>query len=260
MAGQVLSREAGDGVGLVTLSNPGKRNALDPDLLGALQDALERLQRQGARAVVLTGEGEEIFSSGYDIGALPEAPDDAWLRDHGPLGPALRALARVPVVAALNGPAIGSGCELALTCDLRVAHEGVTLQMPPVRMGLIYTPEGVARLRALGGEGRARQMLLCGQAVPAPQALAWGLVNQVAPREGVLDAALELAGQMAGGAPLAVRGTKALMERLLQEEAALPGVTAAEVLAERRRAWYSADAREARAAFLQRRPPRFRGA
>jgi enoyl-CoA hydratase/carnithine racemase len=256
-AGAVTVKRQGD-VALLTFGNPRKRNALDPALLGDLTDALLDLSAAGARAVVLAGEGA-IFSAGYDIAALPEEPDDAWLRHHGPLGPALRTLAQVPTVAALTGPAIGSGCELALTCDLRVAHPGAVLQMPPVRMGLIYTPEGVLRLIALAGGGLAREMLLTARPVPADEALRAGLVNRVVPAEEVVPVALELAQEIARGAPLAVRGTKWLLDQLLLSGPALPVSVAEELARRRREAWASADAREARAAFRERRRPAFRG-
>jgi enoyl-CoA hydratase/carnithine racemase len=148
MSGELLV-ERRDAVAVLTLSNPAKRNALDPPLLDALVAALARLPDEGARAAVLTGEGSLAFSSGYDITALPDGGAPA----ENPLARALDAIAdgALPVIAALNGPAIGGGCELAATCDLRVAHAGVTLTMPPVRLGIVYAPRGLERFVALCG-------------------------------------------------------------------------------------------------------------
>lgn len=249
-------------IALLTLSNPGKRNALDPPLLLALAQTIDDLPARGVRAAVLTGAGEQVFCAGYDIEALPDEPDDSWLVDHGPLGVALSALSRsrVPVVAALNGPAVGSGCELALSCDLRVAHPGVIFQMPPVKLGLVYTPAGLSRLMALCGAGRARLMLLTARRVEAAEALSWGLCEQVVPREEVLATAHQAARDIAAGARLAVEGNREVLERLLTEGPALSPESARRILDLRRQAWGSADAREARAAFRARRPPKFSGA
>lgn len=239
-------------VAVLAIDNPGKRNALSPPLLADLQRHLTELSGQGARAAVLTGHGDAAFSAGYDLDALPEEPDDAWLRDHGPLGPALRALGALPVVAALNGVAVGAGCELALTCDLRVAHPAVTLQMPPVRMGLIYTPDGLQRLLALAGAGLARDMLLTARAVPADEARAAGLVDRVVAADAVLPTALALAQEISRGAPLAVQGTRALLDQLILRGPPSDPAEAEALLQRRREAWTSAEARAARAAFRER--------
>ncbi|HZS35797.1 MAG TPA: enoyl-CoA hydratase-related protein [Polyangia bacterium] len=241
-------------VALLTLSNPAKRNALDPPLLDALCAALARLPGEGARAAVLTGEGDRMFSSGYDLAALPEGA----VPGENPLARALAAITDgdLPVIAALNGPAIGGGCELAATCDLRVAHPQVTLTMPPVKLGIVYAPRGLARFVALIGASRTRELFLTAAPVDAARALAWGLVDRVVPPADVLPAALALADEIARHAPLAIRGTRRALERLLAE---LPPEAAAELAELQRAAWISDDAREARAAFREKRPPRFTG-
>jgi enoyl-CoA hydratase/carnithine racemase len=257
-----VERDPGAEIATITLRNESKRNALEPAMLDALCDALARLPDEGVRAVVLTGAGDRAFSAGYDIGALERAATAAT-RDgaddtHNPLARVLAAIARgpLPVVAALNGLAIGGGCELAATCDLRVAHPGVTLAMPPVRLGIIYAPEGLARFVALIGMARTRELFLTAHPVPAERALAWGLVDRVVPPEEVLPTARTLAAEIARGAPLAVRGTRRLLEELLPR---LTDDAAREIDALRREAWTSADAAEARAAFRDKRPPRFTG-
>jgi enoyl-CoA hydratase/carnithine racemase len=252
MSGRV-EVERRDAVAVITLANEKKKNALDPPMLDALCAALAQLPAEGARAVVLTGAGD-VFSSGYDITALPAgaAPTE------NPLGRALSAVVDgpLPVVAALNGAAIGGGCELAATCDLRVAHESVTLIMPPVRLGLVYSPTGLRRFVALCGMSRTRELFLTAQPVPAARALSWGLVDRVVARDEVLATAFELATEMARGAPLAVAGTRRMLE-LMQprfDEAA-----AAEMAQLLGRAWLSDDAAEARAAFREKRKPEFKG-
>ncbi len=245
--------ERRDAVALITLRNEKKRNAHAPPLLDALVAALARRPGEGARAVVLTGAGD-VFSSGYDLSALPTGAAPA----QHPMGAALAALAGgpLPVVAALNGPAIGGGCELAATCDLRVAHEAVTLTMPPVRLGLVYAPTGLARFVALCGLSRTRELFLTARPVEAARALGWGLVDRVVARDAVLATALALAEEMARGAPLAVAGTRRALELLLPSVDAAGAAELARLMQE---AWLSEDAAEARAAFREKRKPEFKG-
>ena len=239
-------------IALLVFDHVAKRNALDPAQLEALCEAIERSAADGARAAVLTGAGG-TFSAGYDITALPEEPDADWLRGHGPLAAALRCVSQgpIPVVAALNGAAIGAGCELALACDLRVAHPGVHLQMPPVRLGLIYTPEGIARLIALCGLGRAREILLLARPIDAQAALGCGLLSRIVPAEHVQETAIELARQMAELPPQAVHGTRVLIESLVR--GGPDADEAAALFRLREAAWRSPEARAARAAFPSRR-------
>jgi enoyl-CoA hydratase/carnithine racemase len=253
MSGEIVVERRGE-VAVVTLANPKKRNALDPPMLAALTLALHQLPDEGVRAAVLTGEGEAAFSSGFDITALPE---NATPLDN-PLETALDAIVNgpLPVIAALNGFAIGGGCELAATCDLRVAHAGVTLMMPPVRLGLVYSPRGLARFVSLIGESRTRELFLTAQPVTAERALVWGLVDRlVEPGGDVVATAVALASEIARGAPLAVEGTRRVLEAL---QPRLPSGLQAEIDDLRRRAYQSEDAREARLAFREKRPPEFR--
>jgi len=245
--------ERRDAIAIVTLKNEKKKNALDPAMLDALCAALGRFPGEGVRAVVLTGAGD-LFSSGYDISALPTGAAPSV----NPLGPALAAIAGgpLPVVAALNGAAIGGGCELAATCDLRVAHDGVSLMMPPVRLGLIYAPTGLARFVALCGLSRTRELFLTAAPVPALRARDWGLVDHVVQRDEVLQTALALATEIAKGAPLAVAGTRRALELLLPS---VDGAGLAELVRLMQEAWLSEDAAEARAAWSSKRKPEFKG-
>jgi enoyl-CoA hydratase/carnithine racemase len=239
MSGAVEIEQRGP-IAIVTLVNEKKKNALDPPMLDALCAALARLPAEGARAVVLTGAGD-VFSSGYDISALPTGAAPTA----NPLGPALAAIAggTLPVVAALNGAAIGGGCELAATCDLRVAHDEVTLMMPPVRLGLVYAPTGLARFVALCGLSRTRELFLTAKPVPALRARDWGLVDHVVARDEVLPTALTLATEMAKGAPLAIAGTRRALELLLPTVDSTAMTELAQLM---QAAWTSEDAAEAR--------------
>jgi enoyl-CoA hydratase len=248
MRDTLTSRRDGD-VLVLTLDRPAKRNALDGELCRALAHAVGDAD---ARAIVLTGAGEKAFCAGFDIDALDgraEAAFDALID-------AVTA-ARAPLVAALNGGAFGGGCELAATCDLRIAHDGVRLAMPPARLGIVYPARGLARLAALAGESRARHMFLTARPVDARTALGWGLVDEVVPAADVLPRALATAAEMATLAPLAVQGMRRTFEALLRQRAAAGDTP--EIAGLRHAARESQDLAEALVAFAERRAPIFRG-
>jgi enoyl-CoA hydratase/carnithine racemase len=261
MSAPRLRVETRQQVRVVTLVNPGKRNALDFRALDELEAACAAAARDGVRCLLLRGDGEEAFSSGFDLDEMGrtnprgERPDEAVER-------AAEALEAVPcpTVAYLNGPAYGGGFELAATCDLRVARQGVLLGMPPSRLGVVYPEGGLRRFLQLVGGARTRELFFSGRPVQAEVALAWGLVNQVLPAAGAESAALALAEEIAQNAPLAVQGMKRIL-RLLEatHERGLSEAERDEIAGLRRRAFESQDILEGRRAFAERRPPRFLG-
>jgi enoyl-CoA hydratase/carnithine racemase len=253
--GRLLVSEPAPGVAQLTISNPAKRGALDAPLLGALVQTLSSLD---ARCVLLTGEGRS-FCAGYDIGALTaEGYDDS---EGHPFQSALAAVADYPypVVAALNGYAIGGGLELAITCDLRIAAAGVQLGMPPAKLGVVYNHGGINRFVTAIGAARTRELFLTGRRVEAETAERWGLVNEVVSAEELPQAALALAVEIAANAPLSLRGNKAAIAAVVEAGGALDATTAAALEATRREAFLSEDLREGLAAFAEKRPPIWRG-
>jgi enoyl-CoA hydratase/carnithine racemase len=213
------------------------------------------------RCLVFRGAGDKAFCSGFDIAAIPTGPQEGDRPDLA-VERAMEAVEAVPcpTVAFLNGAAFGAGAELAATCDLRVARPGVQIGMPPAKLGVVYAPAGLRRFLHLVGPARARELFFTGRPVDADEALAMGLVDRLVPADRAEGAALALAAEIAGNAPLAVQGMKRVL-RLL-EAAAERGFTAEEreeIAQLRRRAFESDDVREGRAAFLEKRPPRFGG-
>ncbi|ATB27809.1 enoyl-CoA hydratase/isomerase family protein [Melittangium boletus] len=242
-----------EGVLVLTLSNPARRNALDDDQVARLDAALAAAPGQ-ARAVLIRGEGG-TFCSGFDLNLLSvpsgeRLPDDALMACLA----RLEALS-LPTVALVRGAAFGAGFDLAAACDFRVGGEDALFSMPPARLGIVYSPDGLLRVARLVGVARAKILFLSGRRLDAREALAWGLLDECLP-----DAetrAMELCRTLAAQAPLAIAGMKESFRLLTRP--ALSEEERAWSREVRARAFASEDAREGRAAFLEKRTPRFRG-
>jgi enoyl-CoA hydratase len=231
-------------VGLLVIDRPERRNALDIEACRDLTDALDAHVAEGARAVVLTGAGGH-FCAGADLSGV----EGSEFRN------ALRTLLHrltgvpVPVIAAVEGAALGAGTQLAVASDLRVATADARFGIPAAKLGLMVDHWTVQRLALLAGAGPARAMLLAADEVDGATALSLGLVQRV----GSLDDALEWATSIAALAPLSIAGHKLALNRLE------PTLVDADVQAAIDRAWSSADLEEGMSAFRERRPPEFRG-
>jgi len=277
--GKLLVDEPASGVVRLTISNPSKRNALDHPILDAITatltemtpwddpsgEARPRTSAPGpdARCVVLTG-AHGMFSAGYDIGEIPEEEFQTRaerLVAH-PFTEAIDALEAFPypTLAVLPGHTIGGGLELALACDLRVAHEGVLLGMPPAKLGLVYSHTGLRRFLDAIGAARTRELFLLGRYIDSSTALDWGLVNRVASSAELDTVALELATELAGNAPLAQTGNKRVIAALLGSQGELAEEVEEELIELRRASFASQDMREGMRAFAEKRPARWRDA
>jgi enoyl-CoA hydratase/carnithine racemase len=260
--GKLLIDEPGEGVVRLTISNPAKRNALDHPILDAITATLTELSGVGARCVVITG-AHGMFSAGYDIGEIPDAEfeERAEKLVAHPFTEAIDALQDFPypTLAVLPGHTIGGGLELALACDLRVAKDTIKLGMPPAKLGLVYSHTGLRRFIDAIGAARTRELFLLGSYIDAPTALAWGLVNRVGAEADLETLSLEIAGELAGNAPLSQLGNKRVIAALLGAEAVLPGEVEEELIELRRASFASQDMREGMKAFAEKRPPQWRG-
>lgn len=200
--------ELSDGIARITIDRPDKLNALNATVISELSDAVTRIETDAAvRGVILTGSGQKAFVAGADIGELTgQGPIDGKARSMaGQL--VFRRLERCgkPVIAAINGFALGGGCELAMACHIRIAAEHARFGQPEVKLGIGPGYGGTARLPRLVGKGRALELLLTGGMIDAAEAYRIGLVNRVVPAEGLLREAEGMLRTILENGPLAIR-------------------------------------------------------
>ncbi len=197
-------------VARVTIVRPGKRGALDRELIDALCARLTEASRHPVRVIVLTGTGNRSFCAGFDLDEMdPDQPLDAPLPD-ARFERAVRAVEEVSAVtiAQLNGDAFGGGLDLALACDFRVAVPSARFAMPPCRIGLVYKTSGIERFVTKLGAAAARRLFLLAEVINAQEASKMGIVDEVTPASQIDEAVQNLARKISRNAPLAMRGTR----------------------------------------------------
>jgi enoyl-CoA hydratase len=253
-----LLLETGEGIATITINRPAAMNALTVSMIAELEDlVVEVVSAREVRAVVLTGAGTKAFVAGADIAEMREMNStqarDLALRAH-------RVYAAIeqspkPFIAAVNGYALGGGCELAMACDIRLASESAKFGQPEINIGILPGFGGTQRLPRLVGKGRAMEIILAGEMVDAREAMRIGLVNRVVAQDMLLAEALQLAGRIAGKSSVAIRlckeavanGLEMDLHRACAYEAELFGYSFA-----------TADQKEGMGAFLEKRPALFR--
>jgi enoyl-CoA hydratase len=259
MAYEFLNLEQDGAVAIVTITRPAVLNALNEALLTEMRAAFDALaEDEGVRAIVLTGAGEKAFVAGADIKELA-AQTPVSGRELARRGQ--RFFTRIeqlgkPVIAAINGFALGGGCELALACTFRFAADTAKIGLPEITLGLLPGYGGSVRLPRLIGKARAMEMILTGKPVTADEAFRVGLVNRVVPAASLLAEAKAFAADLAARAPIALRYAMQSIERgleipfdeALELEATLFGLVSS-----------TADMREGTTAFLEKRKPVFKG-
>jgi enoyl-CoA hydratase/carnithine racemase len=250
----------GDHIRTITLHRPQARNALTHGLYRALELAVASAESDGVRCIVVTGS-DPAFCSGDDVRQVMGGGQEgaAPVTDRSPrLTPAAAALLQtnVPIIAAVNGPAVGWGMELAMMADLRVASERAKFAELFVLRGLVSDVAGLARLAQLVGRERAAELLFTGDVIPADEALRIGLVGRMVAHDDLLPTAHGLARKVAANPPLAIRAIKAGLRRALDPDWNDLGVWVSQTLGELFR---TDDHREGARAFLEKRAPQFRG-
>jgi enoyl-CoA hydratase len=255
----LLTEQDTDGIVVVTINRPDKLNALNAAVIADLTALAQwAATEDSARALILTGAGEKAFVAGADIGELAATDRDSGARLATEGQAAFRALETLgkPVIAAVNGFALGGGCELAMACHIRYASPNAKFGQPEVKLGLIPGYGGTVRLPRLVGRGRALELLLSAAMIDAAEAERIGLVNKVVPQPELLETAKGLARTIIAMGPLAIellletvdRATDLPIDAALAHEAAQFGVACG-----------SEDKREGTAAFLEKRPAHFTG-
>ena len=239
----------------VTLNRPEKLNAVDPAMLRGLESVITSVEPDpDIRAIIISGAGKKAFCAGADIKAWAKMePLDMW-REWIPAGHrVLSRLSRlpIPVIAAINGAALGGGLELALACDIRVAANTASFGLPEVSIGTVPGWGGTSRLPEVVGTARAKALILTAERIDASTAFQWGLVTEVVPPGKLMTRAHTLATKIAASAPLAIRMAKQLVDGQHGREhmEALAGALCA----------FTDDGREGVNSFTEKRSPRYSG-
>ena len=264
-SGKVIIDEPASHVVRIRIANPDKRGALDHEILDTLASTVRDLD---ALCLVITGTGP-VFSAGYDIGNFPETTYDGDDRFSSaaeklvahPFAEAIEAIEAYPypVVAAINGHAIGGGLEVAITCDIRIAARTAKLGMPPAKIGLIYSHTGLRRFMDVCGVGSTSELFYTGRNVGAERACEMGVVNQVVDPDDLEETVLALAAEIGANSPLSLRGNKEVLRTLRAHSGDLPHIEARRLVALRESCFTSGDFVEGIRAFGEKRPPRWSG-
>ncbi len=261
---QILLTETHRNVCTLTLNRPQKKNSLSPQLVDKLLQALDDLAAEDAvRAVIIRGSGYQAFCSGYDIGSLPTRHDKdvhEKLKTLNPVEALFKAVVNYPfpVIAMLNGMAFGAGCELSVCCDIRIGADDIRMGMPPAKLGLVYPWSGLQRFIQVIGLRNTREIFFTARTYQGQRLKELGLVDYLVAPDELEGFVHRMADDIAANAPLALKGTKRVLNLLLESVALDPqNLSQAEAIT--RAAFLSEDLKEGRLAFLEKRKPRFKG-
>ena len=239
-------------VGIVTINREKALNALNSAVLDDLKAVIDGVDLDAVRCLIITGAGQKSFVAGADIGemsTLTKAEGEAFGKKGNDVFRQIETLP-IPVIAAVNGFALGGGCEISMSCDIRLCSENARFGQPETGLGITPGFGGTQRLMRIIPVGMAKEMIYAGTQIKAPRALELGLVNAVYPVEELMPAALKLANKIAANAPIAVRASKKAMNEGLQVD-----IDKAIAIEEANfgSCFESADQREGMAAFLEKR-------
>lgn len=259
MAYETILFEVQDGVGLLTLNRPKVLNALSPQLLDEVADVVDRVRKDiDIRILVLTGAGEKAFVAGADISEFPKMNPlqaRAFAEKGQELFFALEQLP-IPVIACVNGFALGGGCELAMSCDFIYASEKAKFGQPEINLGIIPGFGGTQRLARLVGRAKAKELCMTGEMIDAQQAKELGLAAKVFPAEQLLEETMKVAKLLASRSRVALRAIKAIVDRGVDVDLKTGCALEMEAFGV---CFASEDAREGALAFLEKRKPEFKG-
>lgn len=215
---EFITYEVEGQIGIITINRPKALNALNSTVLEELDKTLDAVDLQTVRCLILTGAGEKSFVAGADIGemsTLTKAEGEAFGKKGNDVFRKLEAFP-IPVIAAVNGFALGGGCEISMSCDIRICSENAVFGQPEVGLGITPGFGGTQRLARIVGTGKAKEMIYGARNIKAEEAYRIGLVNNVYPLEELMPAAKKLAATIARNAPIAVRNCKRAINEGLQ--------------------------------------------
>lgn len=217
---EFINYEAEGAVAVLTINRPKALNALNSTVLDEINETLDAIDLDTVRALIITGAGEKSFVAGADIGemsTLTKAEGEAFGKKGNDVFRKIETLP-IPVIAAVNGFALGGGCEISMACDIRICSENAVFGQPEVGLGITPGFGGTQRLARTVGIGMAKQLIFTARNIKAPEALRIGLVNAVYPLEELMPAAKKMAGIIAANAPIAVRNCKKAINDGLQTD------------------------------------------
>jgi enoyl-CoA hydratase/carnithine racemase len=260
-SGKLLVDEPAPHVLRVRIANPSKRGALDHEILDALSETVAGAS--DARCLLITGDGP-VFSAGYDIGNFTDESAFADAAEKLVAHPFTDAMAAIeafpyPVIAAVNGHAIGGGLELAVTCDIRIAARGAKMGMPPAKIGLIYGHTGLRRFIEVCGVANTNELFYLGRNVDTDRAYDMGLVNRVVEPDELDELAFGMAAEIAANSPLSLSGNKRILRTLRDTPGRLPAPVERELVELRESCFRTEDFREGIKAFGEKRQPQWKG-
>lgn len=249
---EFITYEADGQIGIITINRPKALNALNSTVLEELDQTLNAVDLENIRCLILTGAGEKSFVAGADIGemsTLTKAEGEAFGKKGNDVFRKLETFP-IPVIAAVNGFALGGGCEISMSCDIRICSENAVFGQPEVGLGITPGFGGTQRLARLVGSGKAKEMIYGARNIKADEAYRIGLVNSVYPIEELMPAAKKLASTIARNAPIAVRNCKRAINEGLQVDMDQAIIIEEKLFGD---CFESCDQREGMTAFLEKR-------
>ena len=264
MPEDILLKEISNHIGTLKFNRPQQGNALSVELLIELFMTLKQwAETDAVRVIVITGNSDKAFSSGFDIASIPtEVSTEAAqiLKTSNPLELALNSVKEFPypVIAMINGYCFGAGLNLAMCCDIRIGADHIKVGMPPVKLGLVYHPKGLSQFIEVIGMAKTREVFLTGHTYAGKEVLEMGLVNHLVPAGILSETVYAMAGEIAKNAPLSLKGTKKILNMIGKYALIAPeDLHEAETLIHH--AFNSEDLKEGQTAFLEKRRPVFTG-
>ena len=262
MQNKELIKEVKNRVCTLTLNRPGKRNSLSPQLLNHLTETLNDLAKEDeVRVVVIRGSGDKAFCAGYDLNQLPTGDEN---NDNGeginPFEIAMDTVLRFPypVIAMMNGYAFGGGCDLAVSCDIRIGAEDIRIGMVPAKLGVVYSASGLKRFIRIIGQGRTRELFFTGRHFFAPFLKEIGFLNYMLPKDELEPFTYSMAEEIANNSPLSLKGTKKVLG-MIDDAVQLTEAELKEADEIATQSFLSEDLKEGQAAFFEKRQPVFKG-